>query len=285
MAVKDLESTETIRIWNKKTEPKVREFIEDDEFSFVKVRVDNKRIKYDVPVDGEDEDDTESVSTFQAVILNARKSSYLSEEDKAKGKEPRVQRHLVILRTDQLIPEEIYVNPSSINRQWKPFLKVLKDDGQMYHHVVCEFSLEKASYNGYKWARFNFKKVRTLTPEEQEFIEEMQELVKPKLSRYEEQSVLDDIEDEMLGDTNEKTSDDEDEDDFDTMKKAKSKKPKIEEDEEEEKPKSRKTRKKPDPEPEPSSDDDDEDEEEDLSSMKNKRRRKKFEEDEEEDED
>lgn len=258
-------SDKTIKIPSAKKLNTIREIlVEDEEFRFPRVKLDRDKPRYHLPEPLEDDDENVEIApTFRAVVLLARKNFYQSEEDKKAGKEKKEKRELYILREGEYLPEMVYVNPTSL-RPWREFLAPIVQSGREYAHVLVEFGAEKVASKttGFKWQKFTFKEVRSLSEEEIEYVNELREMVSGRVRTYVDDDALADIEDQALGEVKPKVDDDEDEDPKKHSAKAKSR---IENDDDEDEEPPKKKRKS-------------EDEDEDLPKKK-----KKSEDDEDED--
>ncbi len=270
---KDEAEVDLLRIPSSRKMEKLRDIMENDEdFRFDRIRLDNKKPRYELPEPTEDdEDNVEMKSSFRGVVVLARKNFYLSDEDKKAGREAKEKRALYVLRPGKLFPELLYVSPTGV-RAWKALCKEVVEQGQQYFHVLIEFEAEfidNSKKTGYKWSKPTFKIVRTLTDEELSFIDDLHELTDARVKEWEDASDLDEYEDAAL--TGKKPSskkeeeDDEDEESvIDKHRKATRKKlHEDDDDEEDEKPRSRRSSKK---------DDEDDEEEEKPKSRRSSRK-------------
>ncbi len=296
---KDEAEVEMLRIPSSRKMEKLRDIMENDEdFRFDRIRLDNKKPRYELPEPTEDdEDNVEMKGSFRGVVVLARKNFYLSDEDKKAGKEAKEKRALYVLRPGKLFPELLYVSPTGV-RAWKALCKEVVEQGQQYFHVLIEFEAEfidNSKKTGYKWSKPTFKIVRTLTDEELSFIDDLHELTDARVKEWEDASDLDEYEDAAL--TGKKPSskkEEEDEEDEESVidKHRKATRKKLHEDdddEEDEKPKSRRSSKKDDdddedekPKSRRSSKKDDDDEDEEDEKPKSRRSSKKDDDDEDE---
>lgn len=210
--------------------------VEDEEFRFPRVKLDRDKPRFHLPEPLEDDDENVEIKpTFRAVVLIAKKNFYQSEEDKREGKPAKEKRELYIIREGKYLPELVYVNPTSI-RPWRELLAPIVQSGRSYHHVLVEFGAEKVTskQTGFKWMKFTFKEVRSLTEEEAEYMDELREMVSSRVRTYVDDSALADIEDQALGEFKPKMTED-DEEDYDPKKHSAKAKAKIENDDEDEK--------------------------------------------------
>jgi hypothetical protein len=250
----------SIRIPKAKTQNKLRVLLtEDEEFRFPRVKLDRDKPRFILPAPLEDdEDNTESKPTFKAVVLVAKKNFFQSEQDKKEGKDPKEKRALYILREGQIVPELVYVNPTSL-RAWRELIAAISNRGGEYYHVLVEFSAEKvvSKTTDFKWMKFLFKEAGTLTEEEIEYINELRPLVEGRIREYTDDSQLADIEDKALGEERPKAKEDDD-DEEDPKRHSKKAKSKLENDDDEDEDEDEKPKKKA--KSKPADDDDDEDE-------------------------
>jgi hypothetical protein len=172
--------------------------VEDEDFRFSRIKLDGKKPRYELPapVKG-DPDNVEIESTFQGVVLLAKKNFYQSDEDKENGVEPKEKRALYVLRLGRYVPELFYISPTSV-RNWKYFVKDIVTSGRDYFGVLVEFSAEVIKGQKYTWTKPKFSIVRTLTKDELAHVTELREIVSDRVSQYESDADLDKYEDEAL---------------------------------------------------------------------------------------
>ena len=258
---KDEEEVDLLRIPSSRKMEKLRDIMENDEdFRFDRIRLDNKKPRYELPEPtDEDEDNVEMKGTFRGVVVLARKNFFLSDEDKKKGVPAKEKRALYVLRPGKLFPELLYVSPTGV-RAWKALCKEVVEQGQQYFHVLIEFDAEfidNSKKTGYKWSKPTFKIVRTLTDEELGFIDDLHELTDSRVKEWEDASDLDEYEEAALTGKKPSKKEEEDEEDeekvIDKHRKAtRNKVNREDDDDEDEQPRKKSTKK--------AADDDDEDE-------------------------
>ena len=165
----------------------VLEGLKEDDFRFGRIKVDKDRPVYHIPGPLSDPDNIQSVKSFTAVVLLAKKNFYLSDDDRENGKDAREKRELYIVRTDKTLPELIYVNPTSL-QNWFKFAKSVIDNDEDYWGVVCEFSAERAESKktSYKWNKFIFTYNNSLSDAEREYIETLRDAVVERVAKYAE---------------------------------------------------------------------------------------------------
>jgi len=296
---KQIADDEKLRLPSTKKMLSIKELLEEDEdYRFNRIKVHRTKPRFELPDPTDDDrDNVATKPTFKAVVLVARKNFFQGQDEKDKGQDPKEKRALYVLRPGKLMPELLYINPTSLIN-WKSFAKAVVQSGNSLFGVMCEFSAEfiNNKKSGFSWNKVKFAIDRTLTPEELEHAVEMRTLVDQRVKDYEDTSDLDKYEDQLLG--NEADDDDvqdkhskkarrqieDDEDDDPKAKKpgAKGKKGKPDpddddDDEEEVKPKGKKAS-KPDP------DDDDDDEEEVKPKGKKAAKKPDLEDDDDDDE-
>jgi hypothetical protein len=286
------ETESTLYIPGEKRAKRIVATIVNEEFRFPTIKAHKSKPKWEV-TNPEDPDDTVSTKSVEVVILIARPNFFLSEEDKKAGKEAKEKRRLIVLRTDELIPEQLYVSPSSL-RVWKSYCKTLLNSDDSFTTVLTKIHLEMHSFNGFTWPKPVFTKVRSLTEEEQDYINGLVNVVDERVGVYEEASDLDDAEAALVN-RGKKPANDDDEDERDRASKKAGKSLKDDDDEEDEKPKTKKASKPKDEDDEEEEDKPkstkkaskpkDEDDEEEDEKPKSKGSQKKVEDDEEDDDD
>ena len=271
------ETESTLNIPGPKRAARIVSNITNEEFRFAAIKAQKSKPKWDV-TNPEDPDDTVSTKVVEVVILIARPNFYLSKEDKEKGKEAVEKRRLIVLRTDEMLPEQLYVSHSAL-RNWKSYCKALLNGEDHFMTVLTAVHLEMNTYNGFTWPKPVFNKVRSLTDDEQTYINALAAVVDARVGEYEETGDLDAAEAALVNRGKKPASDDEEDernvaskkankslkdDDEEEDPPAKPKKKKVvEEDEEEDPPaKSKGSQKKVE---------DEEDEDDDLQTLKNKK--------------
>lgn len=174
---------------------------EDEDFRFPRIKLNRDKPKFELPAPTKDDRDNFDVkATFKGVVLVARKNFYQDDESKKKNEEPKEKRVLYVLRLDKVIPEIMYVNPTSL-KAWKIFAKQVIVAGQQIYGVVCEFGAEhvKSKTSGFAWNKMTFKVDRSLTKAELEHSQALRTLVDAHVKTYEDDADLDKFEDEALG--------------------------------------------------------------------------------------
>ena len=279
---KDEEEVDLLRIPSTRKMEKLRDILENDEdFRFDRIRLDNKKPRYELPEPTEDdEDNVELKGNFRGVVVLARKNFYLSDEDKKAGKEAKEKRALYVLRPGKLFPELLYVSPTGV-RAWKALCKEVVEQGQYYFHVLAEFGAEfidNSKKSGYKWSKPTFKIVRTLTEEEIAFVDELHALTDARVKEWENNSDLDDYEENALNLGKKSTQDDDDDEDEERVidKHRKATRNNLERDKDDEDEKSTKSTRS-------RSKKDDDDDEEEKTSTRSRSRSKKDDDDEDDD--
>lgn len=172
--------------------------LEDEDFRFPRVKLDGKKPRYEVPapVKG-DPDNCEIESSFQAVVLLAKKNFYQSDEDKEAGKDPKEKRALYILRLGRYVPDLFYLSPTAV-RNWKYFVRDIVKGGHEYFGVLVEFTAEVVKGDKYTWSKPKFSVVRPLTDKEYAHVSELREIISERVSQWEADADLDKYEDEAL---------------------------------------------------------------------------------------
>lgn len=191
---------------------------EDEQFRFPRIKLNRDKPLYEVadPLP----DDPENIALkkeLRCVILLAKKNAYQSPEDKEKGEPVKDKRELYLLRTDKLVPEQIFLSPTSV-RPWKEYLSTLQQQGHALHTVTTVMTAEKVSSKttGFTWNKVKFTVGEKLEEEEVEYVESLATVVASKVRTFVDGEELDKLEEEFLG---WKTDKDDDEDDVAVVKK------------------------------------------------------------------
>lgn len=161
---------------------------EDEDFRFQKVKLnkgEKPRFEIAAPTN-EDPDAILTPKTITCVVALARKNFYQSEDDKKADKPAKEKRALYIIRDEKILPDVLYVSPTSL-KVWQKFVYDMKLKERAYHEVLVEIGGEhvKSKTTGFDWNKLTFKEIRPLTAEEHTQVQAIAELVLAKVKVYE----------------------------------------------------------------------------------------------------
>jgi hypothetical protein len=182
----------------------------DEDWRFTPVKPDRDKPRFFIPAPTPDDADNIRIEkTFHAVVVVARKNFYQSPQDKEEGKDAKEKRALYILREGKLLPEVVYISPTSL-RAWREWVVGLVREEKPYHAVVVEFGLVFVSPKGsdYKWNKYTFKTIADLDEPTFEYIEALKSVIEARVKVFEDMDTLAEYEELALSGSTKKKVDD-----------------------------------------------------------------------------